>query len=835
MADLGHPVPEPPAALRAKLEEMLRVDLLGPARGEDEEIEEGGRVQDRYLLGVVAPKRLRLESEEMDGVEAQCGDSGEDGVSDPNAPPRSTMFPSSVGMSFCVAGDAGCLVVEAGWGLYRREKSATAVTEKGNPKTVWKRVPMGGSLALGPCREGKIGPERICADQPEVTVQGVCHRVGADFVVTLFLVNGQKEPAQNRDEAWLFQPRLSVRASDGSPVFRRRPEFLSVEVSAEERELAMRYRHRVEFATGHNIAVHVVRDEADPWRATRIETTVIPRHEVPRQTGPDESEEVALAGLVLDMKELAEAPRSELDRMLRPLPDAYAAWMRRQRDRVGAEGERLSEFAAEAGAALSECDVALSRIRDGLALLQGNEDAAKAFRFANRAMWHQRIRTTLAEAARRGKDVDIDALDVPENRSWRIFQLAFVLLNLDSVTNLHHKDRCDPQKALADLLFFPTGGGKTEAYLGLAAYVMALRRLQGKIGGRSGNHGVAVLMRYTLRLLTLQQFQRASALICAMEVLRREDPATLGEEPFRIGLWVGAKTTPNRTEHAGEALKLVRKVGVGQASVVAGLGSPVQLKNCPWCGTAIRKDRDYEVETFASGRQRTLVFCGDKFGRCEFTRKKSVGEGIPVLVVDDEIYRRLPALLIATVDKFAQMPWNGRVQMLFGRVNAECPRHGFVSPEIEDTNHKKKGYLPATQLKAHSLIRPPDLIIQDELHLISGPLGTLTGLYETAIDELCSWEVGGTKVRPKVIASTATIRQAPAQIHNLFLRQVKVFPPQGIDATDNFFSRERPVGDLPGRLYLGICTPGRRLKSTLIRVSRVPRSFFSSSAQPNGG
>ena len=189
-------------------------------------------------------------------------------------------------------------------------------------------------------------------------------------------------------------------------------------------------------------------------------------------------------------------------------------------------------------------------------------------------------------------------------------------------------------------------------------------------------------------------------------------------------------------------------------------------------------------------------------------------------MVDEEIYRRLPALLISTVDKFAQMPWNGATQMLFGQVDGRCDRHGFRSPEIEDSDsHPRKGAVPAARSTKQTPLRPPDLIIQDELHLISGPLGTLVGLYETAVDRLCSWEVDGKRVRPKVVASTATIRRAPDQVHSLFLRDVEIFPPQGTDVRDNFFSLQREPGEkYPGRRYLGICAPGKRLKAALIRV-----------------
>src|SRR4029077_5163584 len=215
-----------------------------------------------------------------------------------------------------------------------------------------------------------------------------------------------------------------------------------------------------------------------------------------------------------------------------------------------------------------------------------------------------------------------------------------------------------------------------------------------------------------------------------------------------------------------------------------------------------------------------VTYCGDDLGRCEFSEAKAPREGLPVMVVDEEIYRRPPSLLIATVDKFAQMPWKGETQMLFGKVNGLCPRHGFLSPEIVDgQSHPRRNKLPSVKSQPHGLLRPPDLIIQDELHLISGPLGSMVGLYESAVDELASWDFESKRVRPKVIASTATVRKAREQVHGLFQRQLQIFPPHGLDASDNFFAKQRPVtGEKPGRRYMGICAPGASRPSVLIRV-----------------
>lgn len=382
------------------------------------------------------------------------------------------------------------------------------------------------------------------------------------------------------------------------------------------------------------------------------------------------------------------------------------------------------------------------------------------------------------------------------------------------MSDLHHHDRSHETEAVADLLWFATGGGKTEAYLGLTAYTLALRRLQGVLEGRRGDHGVAVLMRYTLRLLTLQQFQRAAALICACESIRRIDVAKWGETPFRLGLWVGGKTTPNSLSGAANALRQRIVGGAPSAN-----GSPLQITSCPWCGCEI-KEKHLKVYEAPSDIGRCVTYCGDDLGRCEFTEARAPRAGLPVMVVDEEIYRRPPSLLIATVDKFAQMPWNGLTQMLFGKVTEVCDRHGFLSPEVDDgQHHPARNGLPSVKNRPHNFLRPPDLIIQDELHLISGPLGSMVGLYEAAVDELCSWTVDGKKVRPKVVASTATIRRAPDQVQKLFVRKLEVFPPQGTSIRDSFFAIQRPTGpDYPGRRYLGISAFGRRYPVAMIRT-----------------
>jgi hypothetical protein len=176
-------------------------------------------------------------------------------------------------------------------------------------------------------------------------------------------------------------------------------------------------------------------------------------------------------------------------------------------------------------------------------------------------------------------------------------------------------------------------------------------------------------------------------------------------------------------------------------------------------------------------------------------------------------------MMIATVDKFAMMAWRAEVRTLFGNVREECERHGLLWPgHLCGGGHMARKPLGAAKVKAVRGVRPPDLIIQDEFHLISGPLGTMVGLYETAVDDLCSWKIGNMKVRPKVVASTATVRRAGDQVRNVFMRRLAIFPPKALDVEDDFFSVQRSVANKPGRRYMGICSPGSSRPAVLIRT-----------------
>ena len=807
--------------LRTQLEDMVRKDLLGPAGGPEEIVDEA-TVRGRYIVGMLAPKGRSTMPDEQDELAVGGETDTQDGK--PASPPAQVpaMLPSSFGMTFSIAPEVESFQIIARWGHYERVRTPEVLNEKGEPKLVWKRTPVEGISGPIPLKAGKLAPWFPDLHLSLVYVTGLIRKYPEAWTITLFLINAQTEPKTLKDEAWLFQPELIVRSPDANPIFIKRPLTVKNRSSEDEsRIMAMLYRRQVEFAVGHGVGVHIELPLEGWERAVEVCTTAMPTYEVAQVDVPGPHENPDLKDAGLDMKTLGELEDHRFSPALEPLANAYQSWIEEQEQRLVDPPDDLEPFIQAGMDDLQACRQTLRRIRNGIELLSRNHQAAEAFRFANQAMALQRIHSILSREIRQGAQVKLEDLDIPENRSWRPFQLAFILLNLPGLVDPAHPDRSHPTQAKADLLWFPTGGGKTEAYLGVAAFAMAIRRLQGELGGRSGQAGVTVLMRYTLRLLTLQQFQRATALMCACEILRRQDEAHWGAEPFRIGLWVGQRSTPNWTKDAAEAIR--ENLGVFQGKPVGGKGTPLQLTNCPWCGRPISAN-NIRVETVEAGRGRTFQYCSDPLGNCEFSFKKSPDEGLPIVVVDEEIYRRLPALLIATVDKFAQLPWKGETQMLFGHVNGWCPRHGYRSPEINDSDSHpavrgQAARFPAVRTQPCVPLRPPDLIIQDELHLISGPLGTLVGLYETAVDRLASWDNDGVRIRPKVIASTATIRRAHNQVNSLFLREVSIFPPSGIDAGDNFFSIQRPRDENhPGRLYLGVCSPGTRMKTILIRV-----------------
>jgi hypothetical protein len=489
-----------------------------------------------------------------------------------------------------------------------------------------------------------------------------------------------------------------------------------------------------------------------------------------------------IEGVGLQMEELAGLPdAAAAAARLGGLVTQYRAWIGKQRANVPARPKPRKETAE---LLLKSAEVAANRIEAGIKLL-ADPLVFEAFQTANRVM---------AVAARRRfgpmqgkKPEDVAA------PSWRPFQLAFLLMNLEGVVRPDSPDR-----EVVDLLFFPTGGGKTEAYLGLAAFTLVYRRLTNP--GLRGA-GLSVLMRYTLRLLTLDQLSRAATLICALELERQRNADRLGDWPFEIGLWVGRAATPNEMGRRGDGNENSARARTIAYKNNSQKASPIPLEDCPWCGAKFTPN-SFNLVPNPDQPTDLRITCANR--ACDFTRNTP----LPILAVDEPIYRRLPCFLIATVDKFAAMPWTGPVGGFFGKAE-RYDQHGFYGP-----CHPNVGLpIPGGSLP------PPDLVVQDELHLISGPMGTMVGLYEAALDELCSRAGGGKKVRPKVVASTATVRRAQAQIRALFCRRtVDIFPPPGPDRRDSFFARTHSTAESNARLYLGVAAQGLSPKKLLLRT-----------------
>ncbi|CUM40951.1 DNA helicase [Streptomyces gardneri] len=761
---------------RVRDEELLvglRRELLGPcpeaASGDRDEILVQDAPIDRYVTGVLYPRsanaaaeqRIREDEEEQDGSDRvpmrSRDDVEESGTAEEIGSPGSRR-PSSMGLTFAVAPTISrTIVIRARAAVYeatdadgrpvpaRRAEARTTSDQHEQ----WRRK----VLALPET------PVDVTSPDPALRVDlghGAALRVNVrrpdpvtgTVTVTVTLVNTQRIGEYDlQDASSLFQCGLTVTAADGSSTFVERP----APAAAHDPEVAtsrLLHRHAPTFAVGHGCAAEwdwtpapIGIAESRPAAVTEVRSEFVPTVEVLLTDSNPEIDSSALS-----MLGLAEGSDSDVLAALQALVEGYEHWI----DRKEAEAAALAGTTHEkpAVAQVEACREALGRIREGIDLLRDKPDVMRAFRLANRAMADQRARSAWVKSGRVGLP------DAAAGR-WRPFQIAFVLLCLAGVDDPKHDDR-----GIADLLWFPTGGGKTEAYLGLIALTSFLRRIRrGADGG-----GVTVLMRYTLRLLTLQQFERAAILLCAMELMRRDRSDELGVEEFSIGMWVGRSATPNTLEEADTKLDELRK----DLDKRLATKNPVQLHACSWCGTRLDA-RDYEVE---ADDKRMYVRCPG--ADCDFS------DGLPVHLIDEAVYDARPTLVIATVDKFASMPWRPATAALFN---------------LDDPTDRTP---------------PPELIVQDELHLISGPLGTLTGLYETAVDALAE--------RPKVIASTATIRRASAQGLSLFDRDVRQFPPAGLDARDSWFAVETPREEKASRRYVGLLAPGTSQSTLLIRT-----------------
>ncbi|GAB4105900.1 hypothetical protein GCM10028790_49190 [Micromonospora taraxaci] len=735
---------------RDELTEQLVLDVLGPAGGADEILTD--QPMNSYLTGVLFPQRESEDAAEdaaesdIDLVSARLD---KDEQPDIGVSLANVQRPSTMGLTFAVDSRCGSLTIWVQAAVYepidaagnKVEAEVESARSTDESSIRWRRRAINAApVTIDITRPDRPTQPLVPGLEIRALVREMDRRRGT-ITVTVTLVNVHTVQGALLRDAWcFFQCGFRVTSDTHRAAI---VEQLAPSVGDDDETLlsAMLYRHAPTFATGHGCAAQwsepTTEGVSDARRAVAaVCSSFAPSFDVRLS---ESNTEIDVAGL--RMIDLAEGEPDQVVQTLHRLVDGYRRWVN---DREAeAASMSASPYAKAAMDQVRECTTACDRMTAGIDLLARDRDVMRAFKLANRAMATQRARTVMMR--------DKTSADLKIGR-WYPFQLGFILLCLNGIADPDHDDR-----KIADLLWFPTGGGKTEAYLGLIAFTVFLRRIRrGELGG-----GATVLMRYTLRLLTLQQFERAATLICAMERVRRGQTDLTGEE-ISIGMWVGSSATPNTLPEAETALKKLR------AGETLRENNPVQLRRCPWCGTDIDVF-NYRVDL---GAQRLVAACGDS--DCEFR------DGLPVHLVDQSVYHHRPTLIIGTVDKFAQMTWKAEVAALFNRRNA---------PEG---------------------MPPPELVIQDELHLISGPLGTLVGLYEAALDIAAD--------RPKVVASTATIRRAREQGKALFDRDVHQFPPSGLDARDSWFAVEASPEHKPSRRYVGLFAPGTSQATLLVRA-----------------
>lgn len=726
------------------INDILEKDLVGPVYDDEVLVE---IPVSYYVMGKLYPPKDQTETEDM--ARNPFLETGTESY-DASISLTNQLNPSSMGITCTLIPDTKEILVSGEYSFYSPTPSVQAdqdVLERagrqGNLKDrdlLWVRKEVSYSEQIVFDEEN---PKKIPVEHGmELHVYTHAVYPNGERVITVVLVNNNNSAPDLTDTSLntAFQPRIRVSSCNGESVFTEATREIRMSEDPEILELEMLYSDVICYAQGHGCAVSWDLDNEIPFW---VQTEFLPQHELLQMKAASHGDPE-----IFSMEYLSTAsPEMVLDGLSR-LTDEYEDWIKEIREK----SRTFPDFRLTvADSNIKKCTDACNRIKNTIRLLRtsanGDALAYRAFQYANEAMLLQRERTVLKE----GKPFDRKTV------KWYPFQIAFILHEIGGMI-----DPSLPERNEVDLLWFPTGGGKTEAYLGITAFTIFLRRLRD-----SNADGVTVMMRYTLRLLTLQQFERASMLIFACELIRRK--YRLGGSEISIGLWVGSKLTPNSIEDARTG---VRKKQRG-ADISGEKSDPCQIKKCPWCGEPILP-KDYSVDI---ERKRMYIKCSNQ--SCDI---HSLPEGMPLHIIDAAIYTHLPTFIVATVDKFARIPLDDKPARLFGI-----------------TSEKK----------------PPELIIQDELHLISGPLGTMTGIYEAAITKLCQSD----GINAKIIASTATIRNAASQIKALYGRKHTQFPPQGITAKNSFFAEQSSPEERPARRYLGVMGIGATATTTLIRVN----------------
>lgn len=727
---------------RQRIVEEVDRYFVGP--GSPDEII-GDAPWDFYHTGMLWPRDSVVSGEEADqddGVEA--GDSAEGLLNMANCAQQSAM-----GISTQLEKASQQVTVNICWGEYfgfsewPEERGPIFNWKKERnflPANAWQRVGVEKSCTLD-VDTGHANKQVTLLDHDGLEVRAVLRELEDALMLTVVLLNRRKCSPAMRRNSLIYQPELTIQLQGPRVVLGKVNSGQNIG-DQEYWLYELLYHDARQFAVGHGCSAEW---EHDNTLVSSVSTAWIPRQVVAKASG---DMPVKLAGKerkplfretnFLNLDVLADMDnKGPIVSQLRSLVTVYREWIDAREAEISdvsnefiGHEDRIAEIAQSN---IDQCKEQCERIEAGIAFLSEakNEDVWRSFCLANEA---------IAESMRKARPKDLPR--------WRIFQLAFVLIALPSTIDRGHADR-----DVLDLIWFPTGGGKTEAYLGLSAILLFYRRIT---ESSEEKRCPAVLTRYTLRLLTIQQFERAATMICAANIVSGRHPEFEGAEDFSIGLFVGGDATPNNLTRAKQVIR-----GEDDNDERC---TTLPIQKCPWC----KSDLHIHEQSVDDEEKRLVTPCSDD--SCAFHA------GLPLTVVDEEIYEHPPSIVIGTVDKFAMMAWEPQMRVLFGDGDSA-----------------------------------PDLVIQDELHLISDALGTVTALYEGAIDFLTSTKVG----KVKIVGSTATIRRAEAQVRTLFNRSLAQFPPSGISAKDSFFYQ---VDEAENRLYVGLHCQGRSPKHSLSRL-----------------
>ncbi len=687
-----------------------------------------------------------------------------------------TLAPSAIGISFLAdPSELNSLEFTIEGAFYKDFKVSKVADGKSYEETWWYRTPFKLDISINIERLYpffKVNLASECDDLPDehlkgFYLEGLARKHSRNLLITISLVNRNTcSSFKERNRSSLFQSTLRVKTPHSVKAILPYPEPITG--TPDNISNLLLYRNSPVFSRGHGVATDW---DAPAYKeinkVSEVYTISLPSFETPSVSADIELHDGS--PLSIEMLELSRIDdSSEGDSQLKAMINSYDSWIEQQsclKDKI--DQPDLRDKAQEH---IDSCKSILGRMKEGYRLIKSNKDVKKAFQLANLAMHEQQ-----KHAPKRLRRVVFDENDhlyisTPYKNNevlgkWRPFQIGFLLMCLKGASEKNSGERDN-----VELIWFPTGGGKTEAYLGLTAFTLLYQRIV--YGDRA--EGVQAIMRYTLRLLTAQQLQRAATLICCLEVIR--DQQGLLGQPFSIGLWVGGSNTPNKRKSAISALtKLKSNVKSGRR-----YENPFLLDRCPYCAAqlgVVKNKSKQEVVGYQASRQYQSVIFACTDSKCHFHKF------IPVTVIDEDIYEFRPSLVIGTVDKFAMLAWQPRIRSLFG-IGSDGER----------------------------VSEPPQLIIQDELHLISGPLGSMVALYEPLIEKLCTYEFDGKVVKPKIVCATATTNGYREQILSIYGRSnVTLFPAPGLSAEDSFFSKYQrdDNGDLsPGRKYVGVCAPG---------------------------